>query len=60
MREDILRRVNKLLASFMPMQIAAKPQVKISKKSAITRIALQFHQRRRVEETTRKRSTKSV
>jgi hypothetical protein len=32
MREDILRRVNKLLASFMPMQIAAKPQVKISKK----------------------------
>jgi hypothetical protein len=44
----------------MPMQIAAKPQVKISKKSAITRIALQFHQRRRVEETTRKRSTKSV
>ncbi|HEY6280439.1 MAG TPA: hypothetical protein VIW72_01400 [Burkholderiales bacterium] len=33
MREDILRRVNKLLASFMPMQVAANPSKKYQKKA---------------------------
>jgi hypothetical protein len=57
--EELLRRTNQFLASFLPARRITKPQVEISKKKAQSlRTAPKFHQRRRVEETTRKRSKK--
>jgi hypothetical protein len=54
--DKLLQRTNQFFASSSPAQGGTKPQVKISKKKAQSLgIALQFHQRRRVEETTRKR-----